>query len=128
MLQGIYDRIVVQDVIKEIAGSNSLHSRGATGGAAEEGGVRACGFKVVVLMEVDRLTKQAQAALRRTMEKYTSSCRLILYCSNPTKARAFRRRGCSRLGATRPPGATVLGPSFGFVYVASLLGGCRTLL
>ncbi|CAN0285759.1 unnamed protein product, partial [Phaeothamnion confervicola] len=104
---GIYDRFVVQEVIKEIASAMSLTATlmaqkdtsgggGACADSAEDGGGggtssgtaggrKKAGFKVVVLMGVDRLTKQAQAALRRTMEKYTASCRLILCCNSSSK-------------------------------------------
>ncbi|KAH8071386.1 hypothetical protein JL721_4362 [Aureococcus anophagefferens] len=48
---GNNDRYVVQEVIKEIAQSGSLHK-------GDKGRV---GYKVVLLVEVDRLTRQAQA-------------------------------------------------------------------
>jgi replication factor C subunit 3/5 len=37
----------------------------------------------VIINEADSLTRDAQAALRRTMEKYTPNMRLIL-CANST--------------------------------------------
>lgn len=47
---GIYDKYVVQELIKEMAQSNAVESSRS--------------WKVLILSEVDRLTKEAQAALR----------------------------------------------------------------
>jgi len=41
----------------------------------------AVGFKILFLDEADNLTAEAQASLRRLMERYSGSCRFILSCN-----------------------------------------------
>jgi replication factor C subunit 3/5 len=71
---GTYDRVVVMQTIREIASTAPITT---AAGAAP--------FKVVVLNEVDKLSRGAQQALRRTMEKYVGTCRLILVCSSASR-------------------------------------------
>lgn len=56
----------VRTTIKEYARSAAL------------GGI---GFKLLFLDEADNLTQEAQASLRRMMERYSSACRFILSCN-----------------------------------------------
>jgi replication factor C subunit 3/5 len=64
---GNNDRHVIAFFLKEIAASQTI------------GDVP---IKVVVVNEAHRLSRLAQQALRRTMEKYARTCRLILICDS----------------------------------------------
>ena len=57
---------VVRTTVKEFARMASLSS---------------VPFKILVLDEADNMTSDAQSALRRTMEKYSDTCRFILCCN-----------------------------------------------
>ncbi len=67
---GNYDRVVIQDLLKEVAQTQQVDL------TAKQR------FKVVVINEADSLSRDAQAALRRTMEKYSANVRLILVANS----------------------------------------------
>ena len=56
----------------------------------------------MVLNEVDRLSKSAQHSLRRTMEKYSSGCRLFLYCNSLSRVTEAVRSRCMCIRVPAP--------------------------
>ncbi|CAH1778098.1 unnamed protein product [Owenia fusiformis] len=87
---GIQDRVVIQEIIKTVAQSNQIDTS------------QQKDFKVILLTETDRLTKDAQHALRRTMEKYMGTCRLILCCNSTSKVIPAIRSRCLGIRVPAP--------------------------
>lgn len=93
---GTFDRSVVQEVLKDIAQTQQvdLNARKRFKGACwtafpshdsplTPAHARTRPRTVVIINEADGMSRDAQSALRRTMEKFTSSLRIIL-CANST--------------------------------------------
>jgi replication factor C small subunit len=59
--------------------------RGKIKDFARAASIGSADFKIIFLDEADSLTSDAQAALRRTMERYTQTCRFILSCNYSSK-------------------------------------------
>jgi replication factor C small subunit len=113
-------------------------------GYARTSALGAVGFKLLFLDEADNLTAEAQASLRRMMERYSGACRFILSCNYssriidpiqsrcavfrfrpfaPEQMRAQLERIAESEGATVDPGAyrAILAASGGDLRVATNL-------
>ena len=69
-----FDRYLIQDIVKEYAKKMPMP-------IFKTKKI----FKVVLINNVDNLSYYAQTSLRRTMEKYSSTCRFIMWCTSPTR-------------------------------------------
>lgn len=72
---GNNDRVVIQDLLKDIASTEQVDFTSNSKQLKHR-------FKIVIINEAELLSRDAQAALRRTMEKYSSNIRLILVCNS----------------------------------------------
>lgn len=72
---------VVREQIKEFAGTKKLFSSGV---------------KLIILDEADAMTNDAQSALRRVIEKYTSNTRFCMICNYVNKIMPALQSRCTR--------------------------------
>lgn len=79
------DRLIVQELVKDMASTVPLDMSASNSKRT---------IKVIVLLEVDQMTRLAQQALRRTMEKYSRTCRLIMLSESVGKVLEPLRSRC----------------------------------
>lgn len=92
---GNNDRIVIQELIKEVAQMEQVDFSDSKDGLAHR-------YKCVIINEADSLTRDAQAALRRTMEKYSRNIRLIMICDSMSSIIAPIKSRCLLLRSSAP--------------------------
>lgn len=112
---GVNDRLVVQELIKDIASSAPIDVAGTPSSAAGAGSTfptagvtgKQSGIKVIVLHQVDSMSRLAQQALRRTMERYALTCRVMLVADTVTKVIQPLRSRCLGIRVPLPSGDDV---------------------
>ncbi|SPO43727.1 probable RFC5 - DNA replication factor C, 40 KD subunit [Moesziomyces antarcticus] len=112
---GIYDRLVIQDILKEIAQTQNVDLNAKHR------------FKVVVINEADSLSRDAQSALRRTMEKYMANLRLVLCATSTSKIIAPIRSRCLllRVGAPSDDEASIHSAREGLFASTQICDDCN---
>lgn len=87
-----YDRVIVNTLIKEVAGSSQLD-------IFED---KKHTFKTVVVHDLDKLSREAQSGLRRTMEKYMHNCRIIFNCESLSRVLPPLKSRCVQIRVPAP--------------------------
>jgi replication factor C subunit 3/5 len=62
---------------------------------------------VVILNQADQLTHEAQAGLRRTIERYTATTRVILICNSLSKVIGPLRSRCLGMRVPAPDNSDI---------------------
>ena len=65
-------------------------------------------FKVVIINKIDNLSNTAQASLRRTMEKYTDTCKFIFICDQLSKMIEPLRSRCIEIRVPLPDNIQII--------------------
>ncbi len=78
-----FDRYLIQDIVKEYARKYPLYIY-----------EKNRNFKTVQINNLDNLSYYAQTSLRRTIEKYSSTCRFIMWCYSLSKVIEPLRSRC----------------------------------
>lgn len=84
---------VVRNQIKEFASTGSIFAGRPSSATGNGNGTN---FKLIVLDEADQMSHDAQAALRRVIEKYTKNVRFCILCNHVNKVIPAVQSRCTR--------------------------------
>jgi replication factor C subunit 3/5 len=111
-----FDKYLIQEIIQDYAKSellNILKNRKL--------------FKVVVINKIDNLSYYAQASLRRTMEKYSDTCKFILISDQLSKIIEPIRSRCLMIRIPLPSNCQILETLLHICQKENLIINCRKL-
>lgn len=91
---GFYDKVIIQSVIRDLANTSNVS-------VVSDANLK-FKSKILIIKEADKLTREAQSALRRTMEKYVKNCRIIMICNYISKIMAPIRSRCVAIRVAAP--------------------------
>ena len=87
---------VVRNQIKEFASTGSIFFSGAGGKETATAATPAVSYKLIVLDEADHMSHDAQAALRRVIERFTKNVRFAILCNHVNKIIPAIQSRCTR--------------------------------
>ena len=90
---GFYDKVIIQSIIKEVANTANV--------SMVDPKIK-FKSKILIIKEADNLSREAQSALRRTMEKYVKNCRIVMTCTYISKIMAPIRSRCVAIRVSAP--------------------------
>lgn len=92
-----FDRYLIQDVVKDYAKKIPLNIFSAKKT-----------FKTVLINNVDNLSYYAQTSLRRTMEKFSGTCRFVMWCRSLSRVIDPLRSRCYTFRINSPNDGEIL--------------------
>jgi DNA polymerase III delta prime subunit/alkylated DNA repair dioxygenase AlkB len=117
---GVLDTMIIQKIVVDMAESNTISvanrsvrlkvkpsttTTTTTSSSSSSSAIVAepkLKYRVLIINCYDKLTKKAQEALRRTIEKYGDRCRLVLMCNSSTKVIPAIRSRCQMIRIPAP--------------------------
>ena len=111
-----FDRYLIQDIVKEYARKYPLYIY-----------EKNRNFKMVQINNLDNLSYYAQTSLRRTIEKYSSTCRFIMWCYSLSKVIEPLRSRCLCIHVPTQSNDDLIGWTFNIASIENIKLNCNTL-